>query len=144
MKKLTPQLTLFLTLAKAQAIAARRFSNALSQWGLGLNEFTILLHLAQAPNETMRRIDLAEKIGLTASGITRLLAPMEKIGLIKREVNARDARVSLVALAPSGKRIIAESVETAEWIADEWVQTHSAKKIKDSTDILAFIASHLP
>lgn len=144
MKNLNSQLTLFINLAKAHAIANRRFSNSLSQWGLGLNEFIILLHLSQAPDEKMRRIDLAEAIGLTASGVTRMLAPMEKIGLIKREANAHDARVSLVVLAPSGKRILSESLETAEWIADEWVAPHSAKKIKDASDILKTIASHQP
>lgn len=57
----------------------------------------------------MRRIDLAEKVGLSASGVTRMLLPMEKIGLICKEEGARDARVSLVRLSDAGLRVLAEA-----------------------------------
>ncbi len=107
----------FLELAKLQAILARRFDSGLG--GLGLTEFMILQALSDAPNTCMRRIDLAEQVGLTASGITRLLAPMEKIGLIKREAYAEDARVSHVMLAPGGKRKLEEGMERAEILAED-------------------------
>jgi DNA-binding MarR family transcriptional regulator len=84
---------------------------------LGLNEFLILFHLTQSPEGKMRRVDLAEKVGLTASGITRLLAPMEKIGLVKREANAADARVSFVSLAKGGKHALENAIENAEDLA---------------------------
>ncbi|MBP9718797.1 winged helix-turn-helix transcriptional regulator [Candidatus Gracilibacteria bacterium] len=105
-------LQFFIELAKTQAVVARRFDCGLG--GLGFSEFVILHHLQQAKGEKMRRIDLAEKIGLTASGVTRLLAPMEKIGLVKRESNELDARVSYVAIAPGGKRKLTEALEDAE------------------------------
>ena len=57
----------------------------------------------------MRRIDLAQKLGLTASGITRLVAPMEKIGLVEKEANPRDARVSLVKITKAGETILADA-----------------------------------
>ena len=79
--KISAGVKLFLNLAKTQALLNRRFDSGLG--GIGFSEFVILLNLSKAENETMRRIDLAEKIGLTASGVTRMLAPMEKIGLIK-------------------------------------------------------------
>src|SRR5947207_15424264 len=86
MKKISSQLNFLLNLATAQAKMARRFDGRLGGFhGLGQNDFRILYYLSQADGEKMRRIDLAEKLGLTASGITRLLMPMEKIGLIKRE-----------------------------------------------------------
>ncbi len=61
--------------------------------------------LYQAADEAMRRIDLAESVGLSASGVTRLLLPMQKIGLVQKEQNPRDARVSLVKLTETGKQI---------------------------------------
>ncbi len=118
MTEIKPSLQFFLELARIQAIMARRFDSRLGG-GLGLSDFVILYHLSQAEDEKMRRVDLAEKIGLTASGITRLLAPMEKIGLIQREKDARDARVSYVMLAPGGKRLLSERLEKAELLADE-------------------------
>lgn len=50
----------------------------------------------------MRRIDLADSVGLSPSAVTRLLAPMEKPGLVEKEANPRDARVSLVKLSTAG------------------------------------------
>ena len=118
MVAIKPSLQFFLELSRIQAIMARRFDSRLGG-GLGLSDFVILYHLSQAEDEKMRRVDLAEKIGLTASGITRLLAPMEKIGLIQREKDARDARVSFVMLAPGGKLLLSERLEKAEMLADE-------------------------
>ena len=87
----------------------KKIDNQLSIHGINFSEFMIMFHLAHAPEKKMRRIDLAEKIGLSASGITRLVAPMEKIGLVHKEANKRDARVSLVKLSVSGEIILKES-----------------------------------
>lgn len=138
MKHLTPALQFILDLAKAKTIVARRFDARLGG-GIGLNEFMILLALSEAGSEKMRRIDLAETIGLTASGVTRLLAPMEKIGLIQREANAEDARVSYVALAKGGKQILSERLEKAELLASELVPETMNKKVTDLTPLLAHL-----
>jgi DNA-binding MarR family transcriptional regulator len=120
MKTINPTLKFFIDLARIQAVMARRFDGRLGAiHGLGFNDFVILYHLSQAPDEKLRRIDLAEKIGLTASGVTRMLAPMEKIGLIKREANAQDARVSYVSLAPGGRRLLKDALETAEVLSQD-------------------------
>lgn len=66
----------------------------------------------------MRRINLAESIGLTASGVTRLLNPMEKRKLVVKKANPRDARVSLVKLSSTGEKIFAEAMASFEQVAD--------------------------
>lgn len=114
-------LQFFLNLATVQSVMSRRFDGKLGS--LGLTEFLILFHLAHAQGEKMRRIDLAESIGLTASGVTRLLAPMEKIGLVQREANAQDARVSLVTLAKGGRRALEDALENAEALSQSALST---------------------
>ena len=54
----------------------------------------------------MRRIDLAEKLGITASGITRMLLPLEKLGIIKRDLDQDDARARFASLTPAGKEML--------------------------------------
>ena len=103
-------------LTKFQTVLTRRLDSALG--GLGLNEFVVLYELTQAKC-SLRRIDLAEKIGLTASGITRMLLPMEKIGLIKREANENDARSSLVVITTSGTRMFEEGLDRMEIFCDD-------------------------
>ncbi|MBE9463367.1 MarR family transcriptional regulator [Dyadobacter sp. UP-52] len=107
-----------MNLAKIQAIVSRRFDR-LNMHGIGFTDFMILYFLNQSAGQSMRRIDLAEKAGITASGITRILLPLEKIGLVSRELNERDARVSYVLLTEAGKQLFNEASETANALAAE-------------------------
>jgi DNA-binding MarR family transcriptional regulator len=128
MKKSSDTLKFIIDLSKFQIVISRRLDSALG--GLGLNEFIILLELNQAEGK-LRRIDLAERIGLTASGITRLLLPMEKIGLVKREINKDDARSSFVILSPAGKRKFEEGLERAEIFCEDIFPIDKAKNLED-------------
>ncbi len=134
MHTITPSLKFFLNLATVQAAMSRKFDGRLGS--LGLTEFLLLFHLAYAPEGKMRRIDLAEKIGLTASGVTKLLAPMEKIGLVKREANAADARVSFVAIAKGGKQALEHAMENAEDLAKTSLSSASKDEIMHASEVL--------
>ena len=113
-----PIISRLIDLVKIQSLISRRFDFLLSVHGLGFGDFIILHHLANSPDGKLRRVDLADLIGVTASGVTRMLAPMEKIGLVSRETNERDARVSFVVLAPGGRRIFKDAASTMNTIAD--------------------------
>lgn len=134
MSKIDPSVMLFVELSKVQAIMNRRFDSGLG--GLGFNEFVILLHLSRAENERMRRIDLADAIGLTASGVTRILLPMEKVGLVNKEANAEDARSSLVSLAPGGRRKLEEGMERAELLVNGIIPPEKRKEAKALSEML--------
>jgi len=142
MSNISPSLRILMNLAKIQAVISRRFDR-LSVHGIGFNDFMILYLLRQAAGERMRRIDLAEKIGLTPSGVTRMLLPLEKIGLIKREANERDARVSYVVLTETGKRIFEEAKETASSLAREIIPTDKAKDIITLSDLLTDLGKNI-
>jgi len=117
---MSDQLDAVLRLARAQTTLVKRFDAALGALhGVSLSDFTTLLRLGQAPGGRMRRVDLAETLGLTASGVTRGLAPLERIGLVVRETGARDARVAYAALTDAGRRRLTDMLATAEQIAAE-------------------------
>lgn len=59
----------------------KNVDNHLSLYGISFNEYMIMPQLMLATNHTSLRIELAEQIGLSASGVTRVLAPMEKTSL---------------------------------------------------------------
>jgi DNA-binding MarR family transcriptional regulator len=141
MTHIHPTVKFVIDLARIQAILNRRFDSGLG--GLGLNELIILFHLNGTGNEGIRRIDLAEKIGLTASGVTRLLLPMEKIGLVKREVNKDDARSSLVMIAQGGKRKLEEGIERAELLADEIIPSGKKGEMKYVASVLSAIGEEI-
>lgn len=105
---------LLLSLSNLQAQLSKKIDAQLSVHGISFTEFIVMHHLSQAPNQTMRRIDLADCVGLTASGVTRLLLPMEKLNWVEKEVNPRDARVSLVKLSESGAILFQEAAASFE------------------------------
>ncbi|MER7760556.1 MarR family transcriptional regulator [Streptomyces sp. NPDC097619] len=114
------ELDAVLRLARAQMALVKRFDSALGGLhGVSLSDFTALLRLGEAPGGRMRRVDLAEALGLTASGVTRGLAPLERIGLVTRETDARDARVAYAALTDTGRERLADMRATAEQVARE-------------------------
>lgn len=100
---------LIATLGALQVKLQKRLGAALSVHGLSLTDYSVLEQLNSAPQQNLRRNDLAERVGLTPSGITRLLNPLEKIGLVEKGSNPRDARVSLVTLSVAGRRVYQEA-----------------------------------
>ena len=77
----TSRLDAWIRFLRAHAALTRELSaDLVAEHGLTLNDYEVLLHLARAPGKRMRRVDLAESILLTASGITRLLEGLERSG----------------------------------------------------------------
>ena len=71
-------------------------------------EYRLLRAISEAPNGQASRIDAARSVGLTASGVTRALRPLEKIGLVSTVKNKRDARLAMAKLTPAGQALINE------------------------------------
>ncbi len=134
MIKINSTVNFFLEIAKFQTKISRRLDAGLN--GISLNEFIIMYHLSQNPGNKMRRVDLADKVGLTASGITRLLLPMEKIGLVGRETDKNDARVSYVVLARGGQTKFIEGLERLEIFGEELVPEAKLKKLEEAAKLI--------
>lgn len=127
---LSPSLEFCLALAKVHTRLARRFDGRLGSWhGISFADFVLLLHLSRAPGSRLRRVDLATELGLTGSAVTRALIPLEKIGLVTREPDPRDARVGYAVLSPSGQRIVREALESAEMISREAISIESGRRV---------------
>ncbi len=111
---MNPVVSLTLQQTLASTLLNKKLDTALSVHGVSYTEFVIMHHLNSAPEGSRSRIALAELVGLTASGITRLLAPMEKNHVVLKIANPRDARQSLVGLTETGKRLYSEANQTAQ------------------------------
>jgi len=100
----------FAALLRAYAAATRRLSAQLSaDHELTLSDYEVLLRLARAPDRRMRRVDIAEQVLLTASGITRLLDGLEASGLVERASCASDRRVVYAVLTADGRAKLREA-----------------------------------
>ena len=134
------QLQFFINMSFIQSKIERSFDLGLGN-GIGWNDFVILFHLFHAPEQKMRRIDLADRLSMSPSGITRMLLPMEKIGLVGRESNVNDARVSFVTLVPGGKRLLEESLERAQMISEHLLPTIEIKGMENISEIFSLFVA---
>ena len=94
--------------------AIKRELNAdlLDGHGLTLTDYEVLLRLSQAEDQQLRRVDLAESVMLTASGITRLLDGLEESGFVEKAACASDARVTYARLTEVGRAKLREAAVT--------------------------------
>lgn len=100
-------------LLRAHSAVTRELSAELvALHGLTLNDYEVLLFLARAPQRRLRRVDLANSVLLTASGITRLLEGLERAGFVTRESCDVDARVVYARMTDAGYEKLREASTT--------------------------------
>ena len=116
----TPEQSFSLSFAAAWNRLERRLDSSLgSIRGISLAEYRLLRALADAPNAQASRVDLAHAVGLTPSGVTRALRPMEKLGIVSTVKSKRDARLAIAALTPAGRDL----VDDASGVVDDTMKT---------------------
>lgn len=69
---------------------------------LSLGTYEVLVHLSDAPERTLRMTELADRVLLSRSGLTRLVDRMERDGLIRRESCPSDLRGTNAVLTKEG------------------------------------------
>jgi len=93
----------FVRLVRGHAAVTRAMNARLvADHGLSINQYEALLHLSRADDRRMRRVDLANRLVLTASGVTRMLDGLEQAGFVKRDACASDRRVTYAVLTEPG------------------------------------------
>lgn len=123
---------------RAHAAITRELSAQLQrEHCLTLNDYEVLLHLRHADSGMLRRVDLAQRILLTASGITRLLEGLERSGLVSKETCASDARVSYAKLTEAGAAKLEVAAVTHRRGIDElFLGRYSNSELATLTELL--------
>jgi DNA-binding MarR family transcriptional regulator len=141
-----PSLPAILRLMRAQSFVEARVDPGLGAvHGLALREFMFLTQLDQAPLNRLRRVDLANRLNVSQSTVTRMALPLEKLGFVKREADPRDARVGYVVLTKAGRQRVADARATLERSAaalfrDRW----SDKEIETLSSLLGRFTAAMP
>jgi DNA-binding MarR family transcriptional regulator len=101
----SPAVAAFVALLRGHSATTRALSAELqAEFGLTINDYEALLRLSCADDGRMRRIDLANELLLTASGVTRLLDGLERAGYVEKASCSSDARVTYAAMTPAGRK----------------------------------------
>ena len=81
----------------------------LAPTGLDLGDYQVLVFLSESPERSLRMCDLAARLQLSPSGLTRRLDGLVRANLVERRGSPRDRRVMLAALTSKGLRALEES-----------------------------------
>ncbi|NUR83620.1 MAG: MarR family transcriptional regulator [Nonomuraea sp.] len=100
-------------LQRAQVRIARHLeAELLVTHELPLASYDVLSQLADAPGRRLRMNDLAERVLLSRSGLTRLIDRLQRDGLVAREACESDARGLFAVLTDQGAVRLAEATPT--------------------------------
>lgn len=93
-------------------IVDRLADQILTDHRLPLEWFDVLIHLADLPEKQLRQRELRDRLLLSESGVSRMLARMADAGLVERRPADDDRRGVEVALTEAGERALATAVES--------------------------------
>jgi len=103
------QLATWRAFLRAHSSMLRRISADLEGAGLPpLPWYDVLAALRDAPERRLRQVELAERVLLSHSGMSRLLDRVEKAGLVERVTCPGDRRSFHVQLTDQGEEMLAE------------------------------------
>ncbi|MFT3772124.1 MAG: MarR family transcriptional regulator [Minicystis sp.] len=132
------RLTFLFALNRAHAAVIRRFDASLGAvHGIGLNDLHLLEVLAEAPDQRLRRTDLAQQLGLTASGVTWMLRPLTKRRLVTSQASEEDGRVTFAVLTSGGRQLVADALPTARRIAAELLGAPTREELASAAAMIA-------
>jgi DNA-binding MarR family transcriptional regulator len=134
--QITKEQSLSLAFAASWNRVEKRLDSSLGAIrGISFAEYRLLRALSDAPNSWASRVDLAHSVGLTPSGVTRALRPMEKLGYVTTAKSKRDARLALASLTPPGQDL----VNDASGVVDDMMKTILERARKNPAQVGAMI-----
>ena len=113
---------------------------------LPLAAYDVLLRLARAPGGALRMSDLAAKVMLSPSGLTRLVDRLVTRGLVERRADPDDARAALACLTEDGRRQLRKAARTHL----RGIREHFTSRLSDTqlhniaSGLEAITGPHLP
>jgi DNA-binding MarR family transcriptional regulator len=92
-----------------------------------LHWYDVLIELKEAPQRRLRLNELARKVVLSKSGLTRLVDKLEAAGLLQRQSAAEDGRGAFAVLTDAGYGALRQA-----WpIYARGIQQHFAQFLSD-------------
>ncbi|NBV73788.1 MAG: MarR family transcriptional regulator [Actinobacteria bacterium] len=100
------EMTAWRSLIETGADLFRALELDLAEHGLTQGDYQVLVYLSESDGDRLRMTDLACRLQLTPSGLTRRLDRLIASGLVERMRSEDDGRVMLAVMTPSGRRLL--------------------------------------
>jgi DNA-binding MarR family transcriptional regulator len=113
---------------------------------LPLAAYDVLLRLARTPGRALRMSDLAERVMISPSGLTRLVDRLEARGLVVRKSEPEDGRVALARLTGPGHRLLLRAARThLRGIREHYTGRLTTAQLRNvASGLEAVVGPHVP
>jgi DNA-binding MarR family transcriptional regulator len=120
------------TFLRAHAATMRELERELlTEVGMPIGWYDVLLQLAEAPERRLRMADLADRVLLSRSGLTRLIDRLQAEGLVRREPSPDDARGTYTVLTHEGMaQLRAAAPVHLAGIREHWLRHFSDDELR--------------
>jgi DNA-binding MarR family transcriptional regulator len=128
---------------RAHAQVMRKLeADLLAAHDLPLSWYDVLLQLAEAPDRRLRMTELAGRVLLSRSGLTRLVDRLERGGLVERAACPTDARVTHAVLTDEGLERLRQASPTHLRSISEHVTSRLDER--DLAELAALMSKLMP
>jgi DNA-binding MarR family transcriptional regulator len=137
------RITAFGMLLEAHAAAISQVNRDLeASSGIPVSWFEVLLRLARSDGRQLRMAELARQVGLSTSGLTRLVDRIEAAGYVRREACASDRRGANAVLTEDGEALLRKAVPPHLDSLDLHVKAPLGDDLCTLTDLLRRLRDH--
>jgi DNA-binding MarR family transcriptional regulator len=106
--------------------------------GMPLGWYDVLLQLAEAPDRRLRMAELADRVLLSRSGLTRLVDRLTAEGLVCREPSPDDARGTYTVITREGVERLRQAVPThLDGVQRHWIGHFSDDELRQLGALLS-------
>lgn len=120
------------------------FEDDLVDHGLTMGDYEVLAYLSESPEQRMRMCDLAAALRLTASGLTRRLDGLVRVGAVSREASSSDRRVMFATLTDAGRDLLVRAApDHLESVRRHFIDVLTPAQVRAVGDAFATVRQHL-
>ena len=118
---------------RAHAGTVRELERELAaEAGMPLAWYDVLLQLVEAPERRLRMAELADRVLLSRSGLTRLVDRLQAEGLVRREPSRDDARGTYTVLTSDGfERLRRAAPVHLDGVARHWLAHFTDDELRE-------------
>ena len=123
----------------ASELFKKKSSAILKQYGLTFPHYNVLKYLVVCENGRDTVGNVSKSMLVTGANVTGLAKRMEKAGLIERQNDKKDERLTMMQITPTGLKTLEAIRELQEKHVSEYLRTYSPDQKTEVLSVLKHI-----
>lgn len=136
-------LQVHLRLARCRNLMMKEMRRSVERWNLTLPQFDVLAELARASEQGFTFVELSRLLLVTSGNLTGIIDRLEAEGLVRREAELSDRRVTRMTLTPRGKQLTAEMLPRHAEDVAEMLSSIPREQLSQLNDLLGVLRDGL-